>query len=75
MEKDKFYIICPDNDVSVKLDEARNEWTANDLLLNRQPLSRWDPKYKEEWDAFLKEKGLWGLGENDKTLNNWTYQK
>lgn len=58
LEKDNFYIICPDNDVSEKLDQARNEWSANDLLLSRQPLSRWDPKYKEEFDAFLKEKGL-----------------
>jgi len=58
LEAGNFYVICPDNDVSTELDQARNEWTAQDLLQNRQPLSRWDPAYKEEWEEFLKSKGL-----------------
>jgi len=50
-----FYILCPDNDVTRKLDEARMEWTMDDIIKNRSALSRWDPKYKEEFEAHIKK--------------------
>ncbi len=41
-----FYILCPDNDVSREIDNARITWAAQDITENRPPLSRWHPDYK-----------------------------
>ena len=49
-----FYIICPDNDVSRDVDNARMTWTMQDITQNRPPLSRWHPDYAETFAAFLK---------------------
>jgi len=49
-----FYILCPDNDVSRELDERRILWAAGDIVENRPPLSRWDPKYRDAFAAFAK---------------------
>ena len=46
-----FYILCPDNDVTREIDEKRMRWAMDDVILNRPPLSRWHPDYK---DAFAK---------------------
>lgn len=43
--EDKFYIMCPDNEVSEELDKRRMLWTTGDILEGRPPLSRW----REEW--------------------------
>lgn len=51
----EFYIICPDNDVTEKLDMARMAWTAGDILQKRQPLSRWRPEYKEEFEKHIRD--------------------
>ncbi len=53
-----FYILCPDNEVSRKLDEARIAWAAGDLIENRPPLSRWSPEWREAFAAFLAEQRL-----------------
>lgn len=52
----KFYIICPDNDVSEEMDKKRIAWAAGDIIERDVPLSRWHPDYK---DAFTK----WSLME------------
>ena len=44
-----FYILCPDNDVPRSLDEKRILWAAQDIILNRPPLSRW---HKDHAQAF-----------------------
>jgi len=46
-----FYILCPDNEVSRKLDERRMAWAIGDVIENRPPLSRWHPDWAE---AFKK---------------------
>ena len=53
-----FYIICPDNDVTRPLDNARMLWAAMDITENRPPLSRWHPDHAEAFKAFLAERGL-----------------
>jgi NAD(P)-dependent dehydrogenase (short-subunit alcohol dehydrogenase family) len=53
-----FYLICPDNDVTRPLDNARMLWAAMDITENRPPLSRWHPDYAEAFKAFLAERGL-----------------
>ena len=49
-----FYILCPDNDVARETDEKRIRWAAGDVAENRSALSRWDPRYKEAFEAYMK---------------------
>jgi short-subunit dehydrogenase len=48
MDEGKFYVICPDNDVSWETDRQRMMWTMGDIVFERQPMSRWREEYKEE---------------------------
>jgi NAD(P)-dependent dehydrogenase (short-subunit alcohol dehydrogenase family) len=50
-----FYIICPDNDVTRAMDNARMTWAMADLTQNRPPLSRWHPDYEHAFAAFLAQ--------------------
>jgi len=54
--KGDFYIVCPDNDVTSVMDQARMEWSATDVVANRPALSRWSKEYKDEFEAFMKQK-------------------
>jgi len=56
LKQDKFYIICPDNDVTVELDKRRIQWTADDMMKDRPPLSRWHPDYKDAFQQFASHK-------------------
>ena len=56
MGKGDFYILCPDNDVTREIDEKRMRWAADDLILNRPALSRWDPAYKAAFETFMASK-------------------
>ncbi|MEH6558317.1 MAG: SDR family NAD(P)-dependent oxidoreductase [Oceanicoccus sp.] len=49
-----FYIICPDNDVTVAMDHRRIEWNTRDIIENRPALSRWHPDFSEEFANFIK---------------------
>ena len=51
-----FYILCPDNEVTREIDNARMEWAMGDLIQNRPPLSRWEAGYKDAFAAFLAER-------------------
>ncbi|MCJ1371913.1 hypothetical protein MMC20_003133 [Loxospora ochrophaea] len=47
-----FYVLCPDNDVSVSQDRRRMLWGVGDIVEERPPLSRWREEWKgraEEW--------------------------
>ncbi|MCQ8239660.1 SDR family NAD(P)-dependent oxidoreductase [Rhizosaccharibacter radicis] len=52
LEAGDFYILCPDNDVSRRLDERRILWAAGDVVENRPPLSRWHPDYGDAFRRF-----------------------
>ncbi|HWE98629.1 MAG TPA: SDR family NAD(P)-dependent oxidoreductase [Caulobacteraceae bacterium] len=54
LEAGDFYIICPDNDVTREMDNARMAWAMGDITQNRPPLSRWHPDHKDAFEAFLK---------------------
>jgi len=41
-----FYIVCPDNEVSLEIDNLRIMWGAADIVEGRPALSRWHPDYK-----------------------------
>jgi NAD(P)-dependent dehydrogenase (short-subunit alcohol dehydrogenase family) len=49
-----FYILCPDNDVTRKMDERRMQWAVDDIIKNRPALSRWHPDWKAEYEEFMK---------------------
>jgi len=53
IEKGSFYILCPDNDVSVELDRKRIAWAAGDLIEGRPPLSRWHADYAPAFKKFV----------------------
>jgi len=52
---DEFYIICPDNDVSVQMDNARMLWNTNDMVESRPALSRWHKDYEAAFAAYMKD--------------------
>jgi NAD(P)-dependent dehydrogenase (short-subunit alcohol dehydrogenase family) len=47
-----FYILCPDDEVSLEMDRKRVLWAAHDIVDNRPPLSRWHPDYAEAFEKF-----------------------
>mmetsp|Transcript_14083 Transcript_14083/g.35390 ORF Transcript_14083/g.35390 Transcript_14083/m.35390 type:complete len:305 (-) Transcript_14083:107-1021(-) len=55
LDAGKFYLICPDNDVDRETDNLRMTWTMQDITMDRPPLSRWHPDYKDKFGEFLKE--------------------
>ncbi|CAK7241491.1 MAG: hypothetical protein STHCBS139747_002953 [Sporothrix thermara] len=55
MQAKKFYIICPDNDVTEEMDRKRILWSAGDVTESRKPLSRWRPEYNDAVDAWMKQ--------------------
>jgi NAD(P)-dependent dehydrogenase (short-subunit alcohol dehydrogenase family) len=52
---DDFYIICPDNDVSVQMDNARMLWNTHDIVDGRPALSRWHQDYEAAFAAYMKD--------------------
>lgn len=53
LEREDFYIICPDNDTPRSLDNIRMQWSMSDLIENRPALSRWHPDYAQAYEAFV----------------------
>lgn len=55
VEAGDFYVICPDGMVTPELDAARIRWGAEDMTENRPALSRWNPAWKDRFEAFVKK--------------------
>jgi NAD(P)-dependent dehydrogenase (short-subunit alcohol dehydrogenase family) len=53
IEAGRFYILCPDNDVTPQMDRKRMRWAADDAILGRPPLSRWHADYKDAFAAHM----------------------
>jgi len=58
MSEDKFYVICPDNDVDWETDRKRMTWTMGDIVYERKPQSRWLDEFKEESADTLRSMNL-----------------
>lgn len=58
MGEGKFYVICPDNDVTEDLDKRRMLYGVGDIVYERQPLSRWREDTKEEAAEKIKNMKL-----------------
>jgi NAD(P)-dependent dehydrogenase (short-subunit alcohol dehydrogenase family) len=52
LERGDFYIVCPDDEVTLEMDKKRILWSAGDITENRPPLSRWHPDFAGEFMAF-----------------------
>lgn len=53
IEKEQFYIICPDGETSSETDRKRLYWNALDIILRRPALSRWHKDYKQRFTEFM----------------------
>jgi len=51
--ENRFYIICPDNDVTPAMDRKRIRWGADDVILGRPPLSRWHDAHRDAFAAYM----------------------
>lgn len=51
----EFYVLCEDNEVKRWQDEKRMQWSVEDIIKRRSALSRWDDKYKNEFEASMKQ--------------------
>lgn len=54
MGEGKFYVLCPDDDVSEETDQKRMLWSVMDLVQGRPPLTRWRPEYTEEAKEWME---------------------
>lgn len=55
LQKNDFYILCPDNDVDRAMDEKRIQWNIDDLIQNRPALSRWHPDWKDAFEDWMHQ--------------------
>jgi len=55
MERNDFYALCPDNDVTAEIDHRRIEWAAGDMIENRPALSRWHSDHEATFEAFMSK--------------------
>ena len=54
MARGDFYVICPDNDVTTAMDNARVRWNTDDIVKNRPALSRWHPDFEAEFAQYMR---------------------
>jgi NAD(P)-dependent dehydrogenase (short-subunit alcohol dehydrogenase family) len=55
LDKGRFYLICPDNDVDRETDNLRMTWAMQDITQDRPPLSRWHGDYKDKFTDYLSD--------------------
>jgi len=58
MDEEKFYIICPDNDVTEELDKKRMLYAVGDIVEGRPPLNRWREDWKDKAQKEIAEMKL-----------------
>ena len=54
LEEGDFYILCPDGEVTRRMDEKRMTWAMGDIVENRPPLSRWHKGWAAAFAAFSR---------------------
>ena len=52
LEHGDFYILCPDDEVTLEMDRKRILWSAHDIVDNRPALSRWHPDYRDAFEKY-----------------------
>ncbi|KAK3683868.1 hypothetical protein B0T22DRAFT_483677 [Podospora appendiculata] len=53
MGQGKFYVVCPDNDVSEETDRKRMLWSVGDVVEGRPPLTRWRDEWKDTAQTWM----------------------
>ncbi|KAJ6005212.1 hypothetical protein N7451_003156 [Penicillium sp. IBT 35674x] len=53
LERESFYIICPDGETDRALDQARMKWGGEDAVEGRPALSRWEHSWKGRAEAAI----------------------
>ncbi|KAH8684720.1 short-chain dehydrogenase/reductase [Tricladium varicosporioides] len=64
MGEGRFYVICPDNDVTEEMDKKRMLWGTLDLVKGRPPLTRWREDYEMEAENWMKQEKIWEVMQN-----------
>jgi NAD(P)-dependent dehydrogenase (short-subunit alcohol dehydrogenase family) len=54
LERDAFWIMCPDDETTAEMDQKRVLWNALDIIKGRPALSRWHPDFKDAFAAFMQ---------------------
>ena len=54
IERNAFFILCPDGETTPEIDHKRIYWNAMDIILGRPALSRWHSDFKDAFAAFMK---------------------
>jgi hypothetical protein len=54
LERDAFWIVCPDDETTAEMDQKRVLWNALDIIKGRPALSRWHPDYKDAFAKFMQ---------------------
>ncbi|KAI2475482.1 Short chain dehydrogenase family protein [Pyrenophora tritici-repentis] len=54
MQENKFYIVCPDGQVTEEMDRKRMLWSVGDVVEGRPPLSRWREEWKGEVERWME---------------------
>ncbi|MCJ1322058.1 hypothetical protein MMC15_007403 [Xylographa vitiligo] len=65
MAEGVFYVLCPDNEVSVDTDRRRMLWAVGDVVGERPPLSRWREGWRERAVEGMKAMEGEGLGQRE----------
>lgn len=55
LERDDFFILCPDDETPNATDHKRIVRNALDIVLNRPALSRWHKDYKDAFARFMQQ--------------------
>ncbi|KAF3766329.1 hypothetical protein M406DRAFT_356286 [Cryphonectria parasitica EP155] len=55
MKEGKFWVLCPDDQVTEELDRKRMLWGASDAIEGRPPLTRWRDEWKDKHQKWLDE--------------------
>lgn len=53
LERDRFFVLCPDDETPSETDHKRIVWNALDIVRDRPALSRWHPDHKDAFAAFM----------------------
>lgn len=62
LERESFFILCPDDETPNEIDHKRIVWNALDIVLDRPALSRWHEDHKDAFAAFMKDNLPKGFG-------------
>ncbi|KAF7365589.1 hypothetical protein MVEN_00432300 [Mycena venus] len=53
--KGDFYVLCPDGETGLEIDQLRLMWAAADVAQGRPALSRWHRDYKPLFEEYMRE--------------------